>query len=334
MRFSFAGALNLPRMAVLLAAHFAVLLVPLGAQAQGAYPAKPVRIIVPLPPGGSMDITFRIVSARFAQLAGQPFVIENRTGASGLLAAEAVMRASADGYTLLGASVSLMSINPHTFAKLPYDPQKDFVPITNVYRTNYFWVSGSAAPAANMKEYVTWAKSSPGKASFGSAGVGSISHLASAMLVQAAGIELLHVPYKGAIQSINDLLAGRVSAVFAPVIAFGDHFKTGNLRLLAVATERRVAAFPDVPTFVELGYDVVAPLWTGLVAPAGTPAAIVESLNRHLVQALASDEVKEALAKVDQETIGGTPAQFAQFMQSDRERWGKAVKASGFKAEN
>jgi tripartite-type tricarboxylate transporter receptor subunit TctC len=322
----------LPRMAATLL--LGGLLLPIGATAQAPYPAKPIRIVVPLPPGGSMDITFRIVSTRFQQIAGHGFVIENRTGASGILAAETVMRAPADGYTLLGASVSLMSINPHTFEKLPYDPVKDFVPITNVYRTNYFWVAGPSAPAANLKEYVAWAKTAPGKASFGSAGVGSISHLASAMFSQAAGIELLHVPYKGAIQSITDMLAGRVSAVFAPVIAFGDHLKTGNLRVLAAATDRRVASFPDVPTFTEQGFDVIAPLWTGLVAPAGTPAPVIDTLNRHLVQALAAADVRDQLAKVDQETIGGTPAQFAQFMLTDRERWGKAVKASGFKSTN
>jgi tripartite-type tricarboxylate transporter receptor subunit TctC len=301
--------------------------------AQAPFPSKPIRIVVPLPPGGSMDVTLRIVSERFAQITGQPFVLENRTGASGVVAAETVMRAAPDGYTLLGASVSLMSINPHTFAKLPYDPQKDFVPVTNVYRTNYFWVVGPSVPAKNLKDYVAYAKAEQGKASFGSAGVGSISHLASAMFSQAAGIEFLHVPYKGAVQSINDLMAGRVGAVFAPVIAFGEHIKTGNLRVLAAATEKRVPSFPDVPTFTESGYDVVAPLWTGLVAPAGTPQSIVDALNKPLVQALASPDVRERLAKIDQEPIGGTPAQFAEFMRTDRERWAKAVKASGFKAD-
>jgi tripartite-type tricarboxylate transporter receptor subunit TctC len=306
----------------------------LPAASQAPFPSKPIRVIVPLPAGGSIDNVFRIASDRFQQISGQPFVIDNRPGASGFVAADAVMRAPADGYTVLAASVTMMSINPHTFVKLPYDPQKDFAPVSNFYRTNYFWVTSSTVPASNLKEFVAWAKANPDKASFGSAGVGSISHLASAMFNQAAGMELLHVPYKGAVQSMTDLLTGRISAVFAPVVAFSEHLKGGNIRVLAAATERRVGAMPDVPTFVESGFDVVAPLWTGVVAPAGTPAAIVQTLNRHIVETLNTPDVRERFLKGDQEPIPGTAAEFAEFMRIDRERWGKAVKASGLKPSN
>jgi tripartite-type tricarboxylate transporter receptor subunit TctC len=309
-----------------------LLLVPALALAQ-AFPAKPVRIVIPLPAGGSIDNTFRIVSDRYQQLTGQTFVIDNRPGASGIIAAQTVMQAPADGYTLLAASITMMSINPHTLAKLPYDPQKDFIPISNVYRTNYFWVVGPATTATNLKEYVAWARQNPDKASFGSAGIGSISHLASELFNQAAGIQLLHVPYKGAIQSMTDLVTGRVSAVFAPVIAFGENARAGKVKVLAVATEQRVSAMPDVPTFTESGFDVVAPLWTGVVAPAGTPAAIVETLNKHFVQALNSPDVRERFQKVDQEPVPTTSAQFAEFMRTDRERWGKAVRAAGIKPQ-
>jgi tripartite-type tricarboxylate transporter receptor subunit TctC len=305
----------------------------LPAAAQAPFPSKPVRVIVPLPAGGSIDNTFRIASDRFQQISGQPFVIDNRPGASGFVAADAVMRAPADGYTVLAGSVTMMSINPHTFAKLPYDPQKDFLPVSNFYRTNYFWVTSSAVPASNLKEFVAWAKANPDKASFGSAGIGSISHLASAMFNQAAGMELLHVPYKGAVQSMTDLLTGRISAVFAPVVAFSEHVKGGNIRVLAAATERRVGALPDVPTFVESGYDVVAPLWTGVVAPAGTPAAVVATLSRQIVETLSSPDVRERLLKGDQEPIPSSPSEFAEFMRVDRERWGKAVRASGLKPQ-
>jgi tripartite-type tricarboxylate transporter receptor subunit TctC len=305
----------------------------LPAQAQ-TYPSKPIRVIVPLPAGGSIDNVFRIASDRFQQLSGQPFVIDNRPGASGVLAAETVMRAPADGYTVLAASVTMMSINPHTFAKLAYDPQKDFVPVSNVYRTNYFWVTSATVPASNIKDFVAWARTSPGKASFGSAGVGSISHLASAMFNQAAKIELLHVPYKGAVQSMTDLLAGRISAVFAPIVAFGEHMKTGQVRVLAAATDKRVGSMPDVPTFLENGFEVVAPLWTGVVAPAGTPAAVVSTLNRHLVDTLTTPDVRERLLKGDQEPVPNSPSEFADFMRQDRERWGRAVKASGLKPSN
>jgi tripartite-type tricarboxylate transporter receptor subunit TctC len=314
------------RALLVLAAFWAL---PAAAQ---TYPAKPIRVITSLPAGSSIDITVRFVSERFQQITGQPFVIDNRTGASGVIAADLGAKAAPDGYTLLAGNISQFSINPFTFKQLPYDPAKDFAAVTQLVRTTYFWIAGPAAPGAALKDYLAWAKSNPGKATYASGGVGSISHFATVMIALAAGADLTHIPYKGSAQHVADLTAGRVGAAFSPWVSVREYVKSGQLRVLAVASEQRSSVLPDVPTFVELGYpDVVAPLWSGLMAPAGTPPTIVDAVARGVAQSFTHSEVRDKMLAIDQEPVGNTPAEFARFLEQDRARWGKAIKASGFK---
>lgn len=300
--------------------------------AQDAYPNKPIRVVIPFAAGGSNDIVLRLVSDRFQQLTGQPLVADNRGGGSGIIAAEFVARSAPDGYTLMAASVGQMSLNPHSFLNLPYDAQTTFAPVSGLVATNYFWAVHPDVPAGSLREYVVWARANPDRANFGSTGIGTPSHLAGVMFAQASGAPLVNVPYKGAGPAITGLLGGQVSAAFVTLVLVKDAMRTGRLRILAAATEKRVPMLPDMPTFGELGYpDVVAPLWTALLAPAGTPPAVIDRLSRAVVQALASPEVAEKLLAADQEPAGSTPAQLAEFMRIDRERWGKAFRASGFK---
>jgi tripartite-type tricarboxylate transporter receptor subunit TctC len=302
------------------------------AVAQDSFPSKPIRVIVPLAAGSTIDIVVRLVSDKFQQATGQPMLIDTRAGASGVIGAEALIRSPADGYTLMVGTVGQMSINPHTFAKLPYDPLKSFAPITQTVRSSYFWVVGPASPATNVRDYLAWAKANPGNAAYASTGIGSLPHFAGVMLQQVSGVEMIHVPYKGGAQQIPDLLSGRVSAAFSTLTLFHDHLKAGKVRVLAAAMEQRSNALPDVPTFAELGYkDVLAPLWSGLVAPAGTPAPIITLLNREVVRALNAPDVKEKLLAGDQEPAPSAPAQFAEFIRQDNERWGRAIRASGVK---
>ena len=310
-----------------------LLLASLSVSAQEAYPSKPIRVVVPAAPGGAQDFVVRVIGEKFQSSTGQPLVLENRGGASGIIGAETVLRAAPDGYTLLAATIGVMSLNPHTFKRLPYDPAKSFVPVTQLINTNYLFLVHSSIPATNLKEFVAWAKASPGKISFGSSGVGTPSHFAGAMVGQSMGIELLHVPYKGVAPAFNDLLAGQVNTSVATVVSAKDHIRSGKLRVLAVASARRVPALPEVPTFAELGYpNVIATLWLGLVAPAGTPGAMVDKLHMEIAKALDHPDVREKLLAADQEPVGSSPSQFAEFLKADSERWRAAVKASGFTA--
>jgi tripartite-type tricarboxylate transporter receptor subunit TctC len=305
------------------------------AVAQEPFPSKPVRVIVPTGAGGSNDFVFHVLSEKFALRTGQPIVIENRAGASGMIAAEAVAKASPDGYTLLMAIPTIMSINPHVFSTAPYDAEKSFIPVTHLLTTNYFFLASSSFAAKSIPELISTAKANPGKISFGSAGHGSTSHFLMAMLGHSAAIEFLHVPYKGASLALTDLMTGQINTSVSAIESAREQVKSGRIRVLAVASPKRAATMPDVPTFAELGYpDVIATLWMGLVAPAGTPRPRVEKLQTEIAQALQYPDLRQRLGAADQELVGSTPEQFAELLRADRARWGKAVKASGFKASN
>lgn len=313
---------------------WALLFVSLPAPAQEAYPSRPIRVLVPFAPGSSLDFTLRVISEKFQQSAGQTFVIDNRGGASGIIAAELLVKSPPDGYTLMSATIGQMSLNPHLFKNLPYDAEKSFTPITQLVRSQYIFVAHPSVPSANLKEFVAWVKANPGKVSFASTAAGGPGHFAGVMFNQAAGIDLLHVPYKGGGPALNDLLGGQVQTFFATVGIARDQLRSGRLKILAATSERRVAALPDVPTFMELGYpDVVAYVWTGLVAPAGTPAAIVNRLSQEVARILNLSDVRDRLLATDQEPVGSSAAQFSEFMRADRQRWGNAARASGFKVE-
>jgi tripartite-type tricarboxylate transporter receptor subunit TctC len=297
------------------------------------FPSKPIRVVVPFAAGSSIDLALRVISEKLQQSTGQPLVVDNRGGAGGAIAAEAVAAAPADGYTLMAATIGQMSINPHAYAKLRYDPEKSFTPITQLVRSQYIFAVHPEVPARTLREFVDWAKTAEGKASFASTGPGTPAHFAGVMLNRAAGIGLVHVPYKGGAPAFNDLLGGQVSSMFTTIGLSGSAIGTGKVRVLAVTSERRLPALPDVPTFVELGYpDVVAYVWSGLVAPAGTPPAVVATLAAEFGRILRLPDVREKLLATDQEPVGSAPAEFAEFMRDDRRRWGAAIAASGFKA--
>ena len=312
----------------------ASLFVSFSALAEEVYPSKPIRVLVPFPPGSSIDFALRVISEKLQQSIGQLFVIDNRGGASGIIAATMLLKSPPDGYTLMSATIGQMSLNPHLFKDLPYDAEKSFAPISQLVSSQYIFVAHPSVPAANLRQFVAWVKANPGKVSFASTVAGGPGHFAGIMFNQAAGIDMLHVPYKGGGPALNDLLGGQVQTFFATVGIARDHLKSGRLKILAATSERRVAALPDVPTFIEAGYpDVIAYVWTGLVAPAGTPTPIVNRISQEMSRILALSDVRDNLLTTDQEPVGSSPVQFSEFMKADRQRWGVAVKASGFKME-
>ena len=314
-------------------AGLALLASAIHAYPQESYPARPIRVVVPFAPGSSIDFNLRVMSEKLQQGTGQQLVIDNRGGASGLIAADLVAKSAPDGYTLMAATIGQMSLNPHVFPKLPYDPEKSFAPVSQLVSSQYVFVAHASVPAAGLREFVAWVKANPGKVSFASTVAGGPGHFAGVMFNQAAGMDMLHVPYKGGGPAQIDLLAGQVSSMFSTVGISRDHLRSGKLKVFAVTSEKRIAALPEVPTFGELGYPgVVAYVWMGLVAPAGTPAAVTERLHAEIVRIFALADVREKLQATDQELVGSSPAQFAEFMRADRARWAGAVRASGFKA--
>jgi tripartite-type tricarboxylate transporter receptor subunit TctC len=299
-----------------------------------SYPAKPIHLIVPFPPGGPTDIVGRLVAQKISDGVGQPVVVENRAGAGGTVGSIAAAKAPADGYTLLYGSTSTLAIAPSLYRSLPYDPRKSFAPISLVSRGPILVVVNAQVPARTLKEFIDLAKKQPGKLSYSSAGSGTPPHLAGELFKSVAGVELLHVPYKGGAPAINDLVGGQVQAIFEGQVALMPHLKSGRARALAITGATRSAALPDVPTAAEAGlpsYD--ANFWSGLVAPDGTPAEAIERLNTVLVKALQSPELRESLARQGLEAFGNTPRQFGAYIAAEMEKWAAVVKASGAKLD-
>ena len=304
-----------------------------GALAQG-YPSKPIHLIVPFPPGGPTDIVGRLVAQKLSEGFGQPVVVDNRPGAGGTVGSTAAAKAAADGYTLLYGSTSTLAIAPSLYHDLAYDPRSAFAPISLVSRGAIIAAVNAQVPARTLQEFIALAKKTPGTLSYASAGSGTPPHLAAELFKSIAGVDLLHVPYKGGAPAINDLVGGQVQAIFEGQVVLLPHIKSGRVRALAITGAKRDPALPDVPTFAQAGlpqYD--AYFWSGLVAPGGTPADIVGKLNAVLVRALNTAEVREALLRQGLEPAGTTPAEFAAFIGSEVERWGRVAKASGAKVE-
>ena len=305
-----------------------------GAHAQG-YPSKPVRIIVPYPAGGGIDVMSRLIGQRVAQRLGQSVVVENKPGAGTLVAAETVARAAADGHTLLITTDATITINPHLYAKLPYDPVKDFAPITQLVLLNQLLLANPQVPASNLKELIAYAKSNPGKLNYASYGVGSQPHLAMEIFKSQAGIDIVHVPYKGIPQAVPAAIAGEVQLTFSGAASSQAHIKAGRLKALAIGGVKRLGLAPDVPTFAEAGFpDVPANAWFGLFAPAGTPREVIATLHAEVTRILKDPEFmqKEIVAK-GYELVAGTPEEFAAFLVADSKRNAVAVKISGARAE-
>ena len=307
---------------------------PGAASAQADYPNKPLRLIVPFPPGGSTDIIGRIVAQRLGEKLGQQIVVDNRGGAGGTIGTEAAAKAAPDGYTLAVGTTSTHAVAPGAYAKLGYDPVKNFAPVSLVAVTPYLLVVNAQVPARSLKEFVSLAKSQPGKLNYASAGAGSTTHLAMEMLKDAAAINVVHIPYKGNGPAEVAVLAGEVQAIFGSMPALLQQVKADKLRPLAVGTARRSPAVPEVPTVAELGYPgFEAALWLGIVAPAGTPAAAVDRLSRELGGIVATPAFREAMDKNGAEPISNTPAQFATLIREEADRYGKVVKTLGIKLD-
>ena len=317
------------RIAILRAAFVAIgALLATSALAQ-AYPAKPVKVVVPYPPGGPTDIVARLVSQKLAEQTGQQFVVENRAGAGGNIGAEAVARAPADGYTLLVATTA-HAINPSLFKSLGYDLQKDFAPVSQLTGGPLVIVVNPSLPAKNVRELIALARSKPGGLNLASSGNGQSTHLSAELFSSMAGIKMNHVPYKGSAPALTDVIAGQADLMFDTMLSAMPQAKTGKLRALAVTSAARSPAAPDLPTVAESGlpgYEAIA--WNGLLAPAGTPKDVVAKLNAELKRTLELPEVKERFAAQGFAAAWGPPDKFAAFLQSELAKWAKVVKTSG-----
>jgi len=297
------------------------------------FPAHPIRLIVPFPPGGPSDIIARVIGQRMSEIAKQPVVIENRGGQGGVLGTDALAKAKPDGYTIAIASAGALAISP-TMEKIAYDPLKDLQAVTLVAKVPEMLVVATDVPARNMAELVALAKAQPGKLNFASSGPGSLPHLAGELLKLTAKIDIVHVPYRGAAPAVNDLLGQQVQMVFLDLPILLPQIRSGGLRAIALGAPERAPTAMDVPTTAEVGMpDVQAENWYGLVAPAGTPAAVVAALNQIATEAMRDPAVKEKLAIQGAELIGGSPEHFHAFMESEIARWAKVIKDAGVATE-
>ncbi len=309
-------------------------LLPALALAQ-AYPAKPVKLIIPFPAGGPSDIFGRGLAQGMAARLGQPVVVENVSGVGGVLGVERALKSAPDGYTLALNSASTLSIAPYSLARLPYDVQKDVALITVVVRVPEVLAVHPSVPAKTLAEFIAYAKKDPGKINFGSAGSGSITHLAGELLKSEAGVNLVHVPYKGAAPAVTDLLAGVVQMGIFDVPVLISHIRAGKLRALAITSAQRSDALPDVPTTAEAGYpNVTSDNWYGLVAPAATPAAVRSKVHEAAVAALRAPPLVEQYARVAGIASPGSPEDYAKFLAAEQAKWSKVVTAIGFKEQN
>ncbi len=299
-----------------------------------AYPTRPIKIEVPFAPGGSQDVIIRLVSQKVAGSLGQPLVVENKAGAGGAIAAETVAKAAPDGYTLLMASGGQVSVPTAVHTKLNYDPQKDLTPVVQLVDTPMVLVVPESMPVASLADFIALAKRKPGTLTFASTGNGTISHLTGEAFRHAAGIDMLHVPYKGAAQGLTDLLAGQVNAMFTSAASAQAYLSSKRLRALAVATGARLPVLPGVPTFTEAGLkDFVVPVWAGLMAPRGVPPDVVSRLNSEYVKALKSPEVRRQLQEMGAIVVGNTPAEFGAVIQADTGRWKNVVALGNLKLD-
>ena len=312
----------------------ALTLCALGSATAQGFPDKPVRVIVPFAPGNTLDAALRQVGEVFRANTGQPLVIDNKPGGGGLIAAQALLQAPADGYTLLLANTSLLTINPHTFSKLPYDADKSFKPVTNVLGSAMVMaVNAEHVPAHNVAEFIAWAKPLGDKVSYASFTAGNSSHFAGVILNQRAGLQMVHVPFNGTPPAVQNLVGGQVNAAFLPRLAVKPHVDSGKLRVLAVTSPTRSPLMPGVATFREQGFpDLEIYIWAALVAPAATPDAQIAKLNAEFVKVLKSETIREQWRAMDFEPLPSTPEEFRSFMQAESRRWAEAVKLSGFKA--
>jgi len=304
------------------------------ASAADAYPNKPIRLLVGVPPGGANDFVARTIAQQLSTQLGQPVIVENRGGAGGNIAADAVAKSPPDGYTLFLSVIGTMAINPSLYPSLPFDSIRDFATISQLTSMPQVMLVHPSIPAKTLQEFIAYAKNNPGKINFASGGSGTATHLAAELFKTMAGVDMVHVPYKGNGPATVDLLTGRVAVMFDQIATALPTVRDGRLRALGVSTAKRSPAAPDIPTLSESGlpgYDVTT--WHGLVAPAGTPRPIIDRLHEEVVKALASPQVRERFEGAGIVPVSSTPEQFEAFTQAELLRWRTVVKASGAKVE-
>jgi tripartite-type tricarboxylate transporter receptor subunit TctC len=319
---------------LLLAAAALVFHQPLTAQAESAYPNRPIQLVVTVPPGGAADFVARIVGAKLGAALGTSVVVSNRGGAGGTIAAAAVAKSEPDGYTLLLNTIATHGIGPHLYAALPYDPVKDFAPVILLAKLPLIMTVNAELPAGSVADVVALAKARPGELAFASAGNGGAPHLAGELFKSATGTDLLHVPYRGSGPAVVDLVAGRVAIMFDAAPSLLPFITAGKLRVLAAASTKRHPLLPDIPSFAELGYPRMdISLWYGIAAPGETPQAIVQRLNAELGKILQLPDIRKSFGEQGAEPQGGTPEDLAAFMRDEQARWGAVVKAAGIKPE-
>jgi tripartite-type tricarboxylate transporter receptor subunit TctC len=317
----------------LVLASFAALL-PLAGLAAQPYPAKQIRLVVPYPPGGPLDTVARLLGQKVAASVGHPVIVDNVPGAGGNIGAATVAKAAPDGYTLLMGAVATHAINPALYPSIPFDAAKDFVAVTQVASTPNVLVVNTAIPANSMAEFIAYAKSRPGRLNFGSGSTGSAGHLAGELFKSLAGVEMAHIPYKGAAAAMQDLIGGRVDLMFDNLASSLAQVKGGRIRALAVTTAKRSPLAPDLPTIAEsglAGFDIST--WFGIFVPAGTSRPVVDRLHDEFARALAAPDVREKMLNLGAEPVGRTPEAFAAFVSAEAAKYAKLVKSSGARVD-
>jgi len=299
-----------------------------------SYPSKPVRLIVPFAPGGATDVIGRLTALKLSDGLGQQVTVDNRPGANGNIGTEMAAKATPDGYTLVMSYDGTLAINPSVYRKMPFDPQKDLVPIGAVGQLPLLMLVNAEFPAKSVAEFIAWAKANPGKVNYSGAGYGSSGHLAAELLRQRTGIEIVHVNYKGGGQAVTDLLGGQIQMLMTGLTTVEGHIKSGKLRPLAFTSSKRIPGLPEVPTFTEAGYPgLVSYSWYGILGPVGTPAEVVKKVNAEINKLLLQQDVRDRLSALGVEPLGGTPEHFAQMIRDDSTKWAKVVKEAAISIE-
>ena len=304
-----------------------------GAHAQ-VWPARTIRLIVPFPPGGGNDVIARAVAQKLGERLGQQVVVDNRAGANGIVGLQAMMQAAPDGHTIAVGAAGPLAVNPALYEKLPYDPLKDFVPITNMVNFPLLLVTHPSVPAKTTRELVALAKAKPGTLYYSSPGSGNSGHLAGELFNSVAGVKTVHVPYKGQGPALADLLAGQVQMLYSSIPSVLPHVKQGQLNAIAVGSAKRVPSLPDIPTIAESGvpgYEAYS--WVGMIAPVGTPKEVIARFNREIVDILKQKDVAEKLNGQGALPVGDTPEQFGLYIKAEMDKWGAVVRAANIKAD-
>ena len=298
------------------------------------YPSKPIRFVVPYPAGGPLDTVARLLGQKVSESLKQPVIVDNRPGAGGNIGADFVAKSAPDGYTILMGAVATHAINPTLYGHIPYDPVADFIPITQVASTPNVLVVNPSVPAKDVREFVAYAKANPGKLNFGSGSTGSAGHLAGELFKTMAGVDMTHVPYKGAGPAMQDLVAGQIQLMFDNLASCLGQIRAGKVRALAVTTGKRTSLAPELPTIAESGlpgFDINT--WFGVFAPAKTPQPVVDRLYTEFTRALAMPDVRQKMVDLGAEPVGNKPAEFAAYIRSEKDKYARVIKASGAKVD-